>query len=248
MTYKIFLDGIRQEMKSLKEFEIQELEELNSSWLTEDEIKWRRKEIMETFFVNMENLKKRDWYEKAINVARFEWSLRWKSINSAYKVMKLKKELKKLESECAFDKVEKVKEELENEQQNVKNLTELYKQAKLEFWDDKPGTFIDIEINRPWSLLERRRININGIDIEYIISTTKKWKWVVDDCKVVDSFKIKDPKVISEFIDKVIFSYPDLINSRKSMHKEREKREKEIKKSFKLEWLAHNFAYLWTFV
>lgn len=241
MTKQEFLDNIRYDMKRLKEQELKYIEDLKTKGLTEEETKERKKEIIETFFSNMEWFKKIDWYEEAIESMRHERSLKRKLVESAYKVMKLKKEIKKPQSE---EKLIELKNEIEEEEKKVKDLTVLYKQAKLELWDDKPGTFIDFEINKAGSLLERRKINIKGVNIEYIISTTKKWKWVVDDCKVVDSFKIKDPKVISEFIDKVIFSYPDLINSRKSMHKEREKREKEIKNSFKLEWLAHNFAYL----
>ena len=236
-----FRRDLAKEMLNKWKNKNEQLELLEKSSLSDEIKEQKRKEIKDIFYKDIEEMKKWEKYEEALKATRNEWSMKSKLIDSSFNLMILKKELKKAQSE---DKIKKIKEQLEKEQEDVSNLTELYKQAKLELWDDKPGTFIDMEINRAGSLLERRIINICGVDIEYIISTTKKWKWVVDDCKVVDSFKIKDPKIISEFIDKVIFSYPDLINNRKSIHKEREKREKEIKNSFKLEWLAHNFAYL----
>lgn len=109
--------------------------------------------------------------------------------------------------------------------------------------DDKPGVHISYRNNKANSRLETRKIQINGVDIEYVISTTKLWKWIVDDCQVIDSFKIDDPDTIKQFIDTVVFSYPDLVKNRKTVNKNSPERENEIKDSFFWEWLAHNWMY-----
>lgn len=119
----------------------------------------------------------------------------------------------------------------------------------LKIHDDKPGVLLSSRIRKnakgkeTWSLLETRRINIDGIEIEYIISITNWWKWIVDDCQIRDSFKINDYKVIEKFVDKVIFSYEDLIKNRKTISKDPEERKQEIKSSYILEWFAHNLWY-----
>lgn len=242
MSQKDLLNEIRQEMKDLKAEEKEKLEDLKKSWLPKEEIEKRRKEIIETFSVKREELKQREWYEEAIKAARHQWYLRWKILESAHKIKKLKNKLRASEF---GDRVNEVEEEIAKKNELLKELLDLYRQSKHER-DDKPGSFVDVEINWVGSLLEKRTININGKDIEFIISTAKKRRLIVDDCQIRDSFKIKDPQDIAEFIDKVIFNYPDLINVRKTIwhQKEWEKKNKEIANSYKLEWLAHNLAYV----
>lgn len=115
--------------------------------------------------------------------------------------------------------------------------------VRFDKYNDKPGTFIGCEINEAGNLLETREIVINGVNIRYIVSITEGWEWDVYDCQVVDSFKINDPEIIKKFIDIVVFSYPDLVELRRTIHKEWDERMQEVRESFFWEWLAHNWLY-----
>jgi len=77
--------------------------------------------------------------------------------------------------------------------------------------------------------IEEREIDIDWTKFVYRIYIRKR-DWVVDNCKVMDSYKIDDPETIKKFIDEIFDKYPDLLSRRD-------------KESYCREWLAHNFLY-----
>lgn len=91
-----------------------------------------------------------------------------------------------------------------------------------------PGKLVKTKKNLTHKI-EEREINIDWTKFVYRIYIRKR-DWVVDNCKVMDSYKIDDPETIKKFIDEIFDKYPDLLS----------KRDKE---SYCREWLAHNFLY-----
>ena len=138
---------------------------------------------------------------------------------------------------------------------DIENVKFWDSEKELEKHDDggeKPWILISREINEATkSLLETRMITINGVDIKYVISITKRWKGKVDDCQVRDSYLINDPEIMNKFIETVVFSYPDLTNSRNVPRKRRKSREELLKESYFWERMAHNYVYylmeIWNF-
>ena len=218
---------------------------------------WMRKhmeaypETSEGFLVKFVDDEKNEWYKvKLCNENESGEEINWKK----YKILQCvfgEGKNSVIEDERARSWMKKnhdsVEKEYLNEKKGVDEVrfdnNKIRDGIDFDKYGDKPGSFISREINEAGNLLETREIVIKGVNIRYIVSITEGWEWSVYDCQVVDSFKINDPEIIKNFIDTVVFSYPDLVKLRKTIHKEWDERMQEVRESFFWEWLAHNWLY-----
>ena len=130
----------------------------------------------------------------------------------------------------------------EQEQQETDKIEDLVSQLHEETKPDETAlidTSKDEEIKVPGKLvktrnnlthkIEEREIDIDWTKFVYRMYIRKR-DWVVDNCKVMDSYRIDDPETIKKFIDEIFDKYPDLLSRRD-------------KESYCRAWLAHNFLY-----